>query len=73
MTEIEQELKELKKQVKKLTNIVSRLTTKDYLDRFNEFEKIYYRDKSVSLKEISNIMGVSYSTIKRYKSQITQN
>jgi len=73
MTEIEQEVKELKKQVKKLTNIVNRLTRKETTERFNEFEKIYYGDKSVSLKEISEIMNVSYSTIKRYKSQITLN
>tara|TARA_R110000796_G_scaffold77481_1_gene172948 strand:- start:1 stop:222 length:222 start_codon:yes stop_codon:yes gene_type:complete len=73
MTEIEQEVKELKKQVKKLTNIVNRLTNSDSSEAFNRFEELYYSKNKYTPKEISEIMGLSIRTIRRYKSQITLN
>tara|TARA_R100000541_G_scaffold56997_1_gene66790 strand:+ start:37 stop:282 length:246 start_codon:yes stop_codon:yes gene_type:complete len=80
MTEIEQELKELREQVNRLSDVVDSLTNlpktkqtpnKYYLRRFDIFKNLYSSDENHTMVGMSDIMGVSLSTIKRYKRKLT--
>ena len=80
MTEIEQEVKELKKQVKKLQLICNQLISKledkptgRRKTKVDIYKELYYSDEMYTRKEIAEIMNVSIRMINKYKKELLTN
>ena len=80
MTEIEQEVKDLKKQVNKLqlicNQLISKLEDKPIGRRKTKvdiYKELYYSDEMYTRKEIAEIMNVSIRMISYYKKELLTN
>ena len=77
MTEIEQEVKELKKQVNNLqlicNKLISELEDKPIRRRKTKvdvYKELYYSDEMYTRKQIAEIMNVSLRMISYYKKEL---
>ena len=80
MTEIEQEVKELKKQVNNLqlicNKLISELEDKPIRRRKTKvdvYKELYYSDEMYTRKQIAEIMNVSLRMISYYKKELLTN